>query len=103
MTRTLVPRAFFGLMILFCMGLAYGEAAFELTLVDPAVTGYATFQSHNQKVVANRYGYFLTYIQTRDEPFLAQQWRLMRSVDEGKTFSLVYEAVRATNAPPPSR
>lgn len=100
MTRTLVPRAFFGLMILFCMGLAYGQAAFEMTLVDPAVTGYATFQSHNQKVVANRYGYFLTYIQTRDEAFLAQHWRLMRSVDEGKTFSLVYEAVRATNAPP---
>jgi hypothetical protein len=78
----------------------YAEAVFELTLVDPAVTGYATFQSHNQKVLANQYGYFLSYIQTRDEPFMAQKWRLLRSVDEGKSFSLVYEAVRATNAPP---
>lgn len=98
--QILFPRAFLG-FVMFCLaGVAHAERAFELTLVDPAATGYATFQSHNQKVVANQRGYFLTYIQTRDEPFMAQLWRLMRSVDEGKTFSVVYEATRATNAPP---
>ncbi len=100
MTRSLVPRAFSSFALLCLAGMTHAEPAFELTLVDPAVTGYATFQSHNQKVVANQHGYFLSYIQTRDEPFMAQQWRLMRSVDEGKSFGLVYEAVHATNAPP---
>jgi hypothetical protein len=98
--QNLLPRALSGVALLFLAGVASGEGVFEVTLVDPAVTGYATFQSHNQKVVANQHGYFLSYIQTRDEPFLAQNWRLMRSVDEGKSFGLVYEAVHATNAPP---
>ncbi len=100
MTRSLVPHAFSSVALLCLAGMTLAEPAFEVTLVDPAVTGYATFQSHNQKVVANQHGYFLSYIQTRDEPFMAQRWRLMRSVDEGKSFDLVYEAVHATNAPP---
>lgn len=86
--------------LLFLPSAVVAAPAFELTLVDPAVTGYATFQSHNQKVVSNQYGYFLSYIQTRDEPYMAQKWRLMRSVDEGKTFAVVYEATHATNPPP---
>jgi hypothetical protein len=76
------------------------EPAFELTIVDPAAHGYATFQSHNQKVVANPHGYFMTHIRSRDEAYMAQTWRLLRSEDSGKTFSTIYEATHATNPPP---
>ena len=37
-------------------------APIELTCVDRQATGYATFQSHNQKVLSNRRGIFMTYI-----------------------------------------
>jgi hypothetical protein len=71
----------------------------RLTLVDDEAHGYATFQSHNQKVVANRYGIFMTHIRTRNEAYTAQQWRLSRSTDGGATFTTVYEATDATNPP----
>lgn len=72
---------------------------FELTCLDPNATGYATFQSHNQKVVANRFGIFTTHIRTRNETYTAQTWRLSRSTDGGKTFTTIYEATHATSPP----
>ena len=42
-----------------------------LTLLDAEATGYATFQSHNQKVVANAHGIFTTHIRSRNEAFTA--------------------------------
>lgn len=69
----------------------------ELTCVDEHATGYATFQSHNQKVLATRDGIFMTHIRTRNEAYTAQQWRLSRSTDGGKTFATVLEATNATN------
>jgi hypothetical protein len=71
----------------------------ELTCVDPAATGYGTFQSHNQKVVANGRGIFMTHIRTRNEAYTAQQWRLSWSRDGGRTFETLYEATHATNPP----
>lgn len=68
-------------------------------LVDDDATQYATFQSHNQKIVQTGAGIFMAYIRTRNEAFTAQQWRLLRSVDSGKTFETVYEATHATNPP----
>jgi hypothetical protein len=32
------------------------------TTVDPDAVTYSTFQSHNQKIVANAYGIFMTYL-----------------------------------------
>ena len=49
-------------------------STFEPVLVDDAVIGYATFQSHNQKVVSNQYGIFMTYLKTRNDEYSAQQW-----------------------------
>ncbi|MFH1269393.1 MAG: BNR-4 repeat-containing protein, partial [Planctomycetota bacterium] len=66
---------------------------------DDEAVGYATFQSHNQKVVWNRRGIFTTHIRTRNEPYTAQTWRLSRSTDGGRTFSTIHEAVDATNPP----
>ena len=78
---------------------AGGLTDVRLTLLDAEATGYATFQSHNQKVVANAHGIFTTHIRSRNEAFTAQQWRLSRSRDGGTTFETLYESVDATNAP----
>jgi len=75
-------------------------ATVELICIDPVATGYATFQSHNQKVVTNRYGIFESHIRTRNEEYTAQDWRLSRSTDGGKTFTTLIEQVDATNPPP---
>ncbi len=69
------------------------------TLVDAQATGYGTFQSHNQKTVSNKNGLFMTHIRSRNEAFTAQQWRLSRSRDGGKTFQTVYEETSATSPP----
>ena len=74
-------------------------AAIDLTLVDPEAIAYATFQSHNQKVVSNRNGIFLTYLVESNQDYTAQRWRLCRSTDGGKTFATVHEATHATNPP----
>ena len=72
----------------------------EIIRIDPAATGYATFQSHNQKVLQNQYGLFEAHIRTRNEEYTKQQFRLSRSIDGGKTFTTVYEATYACNPPP---
>lgn len=73
--------------------------AFELVCVDDEATAFGTFQSHNQKVVVNQHGIFMTYIRSRNESYTAQTWRLMRSTDGGKTFSVIHEDTHATNPP----
>lgn len=75
------------------------SATIELTCVDANATGYGTFQSHNQKLVANGRGIFMTHIRTRNEAYTAQQWRLSWSRDGGKSFETLYEATNATNPP----
>jgi hypothetical protein len=99
--ETAMPRLYGLVLFLVMPGLfTTAQTAFELTAIDRLAIGYATFQSHNQKVVANQHGYFMTYILSRDEAYLAQTWRLMRSEDQGKTFRVVHEATHATNPPP---
>jgi len=71
----------------------------EWTLVDEDAIAFATFQSHNQKVVSNRYGIFITYLKAANEQYMAQRWRLARSTDGGKTFTTVYEDTHPTNPP----
>jgi hypothetical protein len=98
-----------------------------ITTVDPDATFYGTFQSHNQKVVANAYGIFMTYLHKRhccdsslnsccdiDAPFCVNPatgacsdagrdaistWRLSRSVDGGATFTTIYEGRHGTTPP----
>ena len=78
---------------------AAGLTGVDLTLLDAEAAGYATFQSHNQKVAANAHGIFTAHLRSRNEAFTAQQWRLSRSVDRGAAFGTVYESVDATNPP----
>jgi hypothetical protein len=74
-------------------------ARIETTLVDGATILAATFQSNNQKVVANARGIFMTHLRTRNEPYTAQTWRLSWSRDGGKSFATLHEATHATNPP----
>ena len=71
----------------------------ELVCVDPKATLYGTFQSHNQKVVYNKYGIFMTYIRSRNKKFNAQAWRLSRSINGGEKFAIVHGGTHATNPP----
>ncbi len=72
----------------------------EIVCVDEDAFGYATFQSHNQKVVSNRNGIFMTYLKKRhNQAYTSQTWRLARSVDGGRTFSVLFEATDPTNPP----
>ena len=89
----------FWLLVISILCVAAGPAKVDLTLVDGHATGYGTFQSHNQKVLSNRGGIFMTHNRTRNEPYTAQQWRLSRSTDGGKTFATVYEATHGTHPP----
>jgi hypothetical protein len=75
------------------------DATVHLTKLDTGVTHYATFQSHNQKVVVNQHGVFASHIRDRDKPYLAQTWRLSRSTDGGATFATVFQQTHATNPP----
>ena len=71
----------------------------HLTLVDDQAIGFATFQSHNQKAVKNQHGIFMTYVQQSNDDYSAQKWRLMRSTDDGRSFTEVMAETRATSAP----
>ncbi len=71
----------------------------ELTLIDDRAIAFATFQSHNQKVVSNEEGIFITYIHKSNDDYTAQQWRLAKSRDGGKSFTTIHEATHATSAP----
>src|SRR5688572_8868258 len=74
---------------------AIPPARIELTQVDDQAIAYATFQSHNQKVVCNRHGIFITYVRSAAEDYFAQTWRLAQSTDEGRTFETLFEETRA--------
>jgi hypothetical protein len=72
----------------------------DLFCLDEHAFGFATFQSHNQKVVSNRRGIFVAYLKRRNrEDYTSQQWRLVRSTDGGESFETIHEATDATNPP----
>jgi hypothetical protein len=90
---------------LFCIAftaipaLAALPAKIEITHVDDVTTGYGTFQSHNQKVLSNRNGIFMAHLRSANEAYTAQQWRLSRSTDGGKSFTTIDEQTHGTYPP----
>jgi len=99
---SLTRSAFIALCVVGCQPvcIALGQSApVQLVCVDDDAIGYATFQSHNQKVVANGHGIFMTHLRRRNVEYTAQTWRLSRSTDRGRSFATVYEATHATNPP----
>ncbi len=71
----------------------------QLTLVDEPVIHYATFQSHNQKVVESGSLIFMSHVRTRNESYTDQSWRLSVSRDKGISFQTILEESSATNPP----
>ena len=57
----------------------------ELTCIDDAVIHSATFQSNTQHLVFNRTGVFAAFVKSRNEDYTAQNWRLVRSTDDGRS------------------
>jgi hypothetical protein len=80
-------------------GAAPALTPIQLFCVDAQATGYGTFQSHNQKVVSNRRGVFMTHIRSRNAAYTAQSWRLSWSTNGGASFATLYAATNATNPP----
>ena len=78
---------------------APGVTPIQLVCVDAQATGYGTFQSHNQKVVSNRRGFFMTHIRSRNEAYTAQSWRLSWSTNGGESFATLFAATNATSPP----
>lgn len=54
-------------------------------------TNYATFHSHNQKVVQTPDGIFAAYLAEYDAEQDRCRWRLARSTDGGRSFSTCFE------------
>lgn len=79
---------------------ADNNPVFTVATVATDVSMYATFQSHNEKVLQNQYGIFITYL-AKDNPDGTSTWRLARSADGGASFATVYEdSSVATRTPP---
>lgn len=86
-------------------GLCRSLVPVELTQVSTSSPLYGTFQSHNQKVVSNQYGIFMTYLDTEFVGAYGVNWgnlhlwKLLRSTDGGKTFSTLYTGKNYTKSP----
>lgn len=70
----------------------------RFTEVASSTSTYATFQSHNQKILETPDGIFLTYVSSQDTDG-SSTWVLARSVDGGASFSTVWTATAGTNVP----
>jgi len=70
-----------------------------VTAVDDVIAVLATFQSHNQKVVSNDNGIFVTYVHEAHVSGDNNRWRMARSTDNGQSWTIIYEAIYACAAP----
>ena len=74
----------------------------EFTQLSGAAPGFATYQSNNQIIVANRQGVFAVYIDTDTAPDQGPRvnhWTLVRSIDGGRSFTPLYRAQGYANVP----
>lgn len=71
----------------------------QLNLVEigTSTTGYATFQSHNQKIVQNQYGIFLIYLESIERE--RGRWKFLRSTDNGVSFQTLHVGADAIKPP----
>lgn len=93
-----------GLVVLGAAGARGAEpaavgAAVTVTPLDADVIHYATFQSHNQKVVAVGGRIYTSHLRSRNAPYTAQTWRLSVSDDGGASFRPMAEETLGTNPP----
>lgn len=79
-------------------GPCHAPRAIEVHDVAHSTTGYATFQSHNQRMVANQHGIFVSYLaaELTDGRMVH---RLGRSTDGGQSFQTIFQGLNPTKAP----
>jgi hypothetical protein len=82
-----------------CLDARHQLRPIERILVDADATGYATFQSHNQKITDGPHGTFFAYIRTRNEAYTAQTWRLLHWPRGAAGFGSIVEETQGTNPP----
>ena len=68
----------------------------ELTLVDDRRSRLRRFRATIKRWSATSEGIFITYIHKSNDDYTAQQWRLAKSTDGGKSFATIHEATHAT-------
>jgi hypothetical protein len=79
--------------------------ALSVSLITPSdveknVHRYATFQSHNQKIVKNASGIFMVYVSYgTSETFFPSHYLLRRSVDNGVHWTTIFEETCGTHPP----
>ena len=74
--------------------------AVTITSIGTDLTYYATFQSHNQRVVSTAGGYFMGYLLSRNDSAGGGQWRISRSIDAGLTWTPLYTSATTGSSPP---
>jgi hypothetical protein len=78
---------------------AWGQTISITNIVD-STADYPTFGSHNQTVVRNQHGIFISYLQSSSNGMATTHWLLKRSTDNGATFTTIDEDSTATSYPP---
>ena len=71
----------------------------QIIPVDDDSYNFSTFQCHNQKVVSNEKGCFMTYVKSRNEKYTAQKWFLLQDRDNIGKFDMLYSSTDPTNPP----
>ncbi len=75
----------------------------DVSMIDESTDLFGTFHSHNQKIIQNAAGIFMTYIKAADPSGDRNNgrnlWRLIHSTDGGKNFSIIFESRNGTKAP----
>jgi hypothetical protein len=77
MPRTRFQTTIWTFIMVLCAAPAAWPTTFEVSKVADTITPYATFQSHNQKIVQNAYGIFMAYSYSQS-PSPLGTWRLAR-------------------------
>lgn len=75
-----------------CVSSPLSSDLLQTQLIDTRATAYATFQSHNQKIVHNANGLFCTSLHSTSNPvtYTDQLWQLRQSTDNGRTWAILY-------------
>ena len=71
---------------------------FQTTVVETNVPVGALFHSHSQHVVQNQHGIFVAYLTSTNATYDAT-WKLVRSTNNGASFSTVYTGTSEQNPP----
>jgi hypothetical protein len=91
--------------LLVAIILATPLQALSVSLVTPSVVEthvhrYATFQSHNQKIVRNANGIFMVCVSYgKPDTFVPSHYRLRRSIDNGVHWATIFEETCGTHPP----